>query len=162
MSMKSILVPTENNDAMQSALETALLLARRCDSYMEGFALHWAINEFIGGDIVGGIPLESYKRDIADEAKKARQIFESFMQKHDVPRSTEATASLSFGWLDDAPEGESFIGSYGRVFDVIVMSRPDAKSPPCMIERLNLACSRVVGRYSYLHRRRHARSLPTS
>jgi hypothetical protein len=67
----------------------------------------------------GGIPLESYKRDIADEAKKARQIFESFMQKHDVPRSTEATASLSFGWLDDAPEGESFIGSYGRVFDVI-------------------------------------------
>jgi len=119
MSMKTILVPTENHNAMQSALETALLLARRCDSYIEGFALCWAINEFIGGDIVGGIPLERYKRDIADEAKKARQIFESFMQKHDVPRSTEATASLSFGWLDDAPEGESFIGSYGRVFDVI-------------------------------------------
>ena len=97
---------------------------------MEGFALRWAINEFIGGDIVDGIPLERYKRDIADEAKKARQIFESFMQKHDVPRSTETTESLSFGWLDDAPEGESFIGSYGRVFDVIVMSRPDAKSPP--------------------------------
>ena len=130
MSMKTILVPTENHNAMQSALETALLLARRCDSYMEGFALRWAINEFIGGDIVGGIPLERYKRDIADEAKKARQIFESFMQKHDVPRSTETTESLSFGWLDDAPEGESFIGSYGRVFDVIVMSRPDAKSPP--------------------------------
>jgi hypothetical protein len=161
MSMKTILVPTENHNAMQSALETALLLARRCDSYMEGFALRWAINEFIGGDIVGGIPIESYKRDIADEAKKARQIFESFMQKHNVPRSTETTASLSFSWLDDAPEGESFVGSYGRVFDVIVMSRPDAKSPPCTIERSNLACSRVVGRYSYLHRRRHARSLPT-
>ena len=161
MSMKTILVPTENHDAMQSALETALLLARRCDSYMEGFALRWAINEFIGGDIVGGIPLERYKHDIADEAKKARQIFESFMQKHDVPRSTETTQSLSFGWLDDAPEGESFIGSYGRGFDVIVMSRSDANSPPCTIERSNLACSRVVGRYSYLHRRRHARSLPT-
>src|ERR1019366_4712080 len=130
MSMKTILVPTENHDAMQSALETALLLARRCDSYMEGFALRWAINEFIGGDIVGGIPLERYKHDIADEAMKARQFFESFMQKHDAPRSTETTESLSFGWLDDAPEGESFIGSYGRVFDVIVMSRPDAKSPP--------------------------------
>jgi len=130
MSMKTILVPTENHNAMQSALETALLLARRCDSYIEGFALCWAINEFIGGDIVGGIPLERYKRDIADEAKKARQIFESFMQKHNVPRSTETTASLSFSWLDDAPEGESFVGSYGRVFDVIVMSRPDAKSSP--------------------------------
>jgi len=130
MSMKTILVPTENHNAMQSALETALLLARRCDSYIEGFALCWAINEFIGGDIVGGIPLERYKRDIADEAKKARQIFESFMQKHNVPRSTETAASLSFSWLDDAPEGESFVGSYGRVFDVIVMSRPDAKSSP--------------------------------
>jgi hypothetical protein len=84
MSMKTILVPTENHNAMQSALETALLLARRCDSYIEGFALCWAINEFIGGDIVGGIPLERYKRDIADEAKKARHIFESFMQKHDA------------------------------------------------------------------------------
>jgi hypothetical protein len=103
MSMKTILVPTENHDAMQSALETALLLARRCDSYMEGFALRWAINEFIGGDIVGGIPLERYKRDIADEAKKARQIFESYTQKHNVP-PIEAGAVLlpsRAAWLDE-------------------------------------------------------------
>jgi len=130
MSMKTILVPMENHDAIQSALETALLLARRCDSYMEGFALRWAINEFIGGDVVGGIPLETYRADIAEEAKQARQIFESFMQKHDVPRSTEKTVSPSFGWLDTAPEGERFVGSYGRVFDVIVMNRSDAKSTP--------------------------------
>jgi nucleotide-binding universal stress UspA family protein len=128
MSMKTILVPTENHDAMRSALETALLLARRYDSYMEGFALRWAINEFIGGDVVGGLPLETYREDIAEEAKQARQIFESFMQKHDVPRSTKTTVSLSFGWSDAAPEGESFVGSYGRVFDVIVMNRPHAKS----------------------------------
>ena len=58
MSMKSILVPTENNDAMQSALETALLLARRYDSYIEGFALRWSINDFIGGDMMGGFLAE--------------------------------------------------------------------------------------------------------
>ena len=34
MSMKTILVPMENHDAMQSALDTALLLGRRCDSYV--------------------------------------------------------------------------------------------------------------------------------
>jgi nucleotide-binding universal stress UspA family protein len=130
MSMKTILVPMENHDAVQSALETALLLARRWDSYIEGFALRWAINEFMVGDVVGGMPLAMYKQDIAEEAKQARQIFESFMQKHDVPRATEATESLSFGWLDEAPEGESFIGSYGRVFDVIVMNRRDANSIP--------------------------------
>ena len=36
--------------------------------------------------------------------------------------------SLSFGWFDDAPEGAGFVGSYGRIFDVIVISRPDANS----------------------------------
>jgi nucleotide-binding universal stress UspA family protein len=130
MGMKTILVPIENHDAMQSALETALLLGRRCDSYIEGFALRWAINEFMVGDVVGGMPLETYRQDIAEEAKKARRIFETFMQQHDVPRSTETTESLSFGWLDDVSEGESFIGSYGRVFDVIVMNRRDAKWSP--------------------------------
>jgi nucleotide-binding universal stress UspA family protein len=35
---------------------------------------------------------------------------------------------LSYGWLDDAPEGEDFVGSHGRVFDVIVMSRSEANS----------------------------------
>src|ERR1700690_3436359 len=115
MSMKTILVPTENHDAMQSALETALLLARRCDSYMEGFALRWGFDELAGGDMVGGVPLATYKQDSVEEARQARQIFESFMQKHDVPRSTGTTVSFSFGWLNDAPEGEGFIGSYGRV-----------------------------------------------
>src|SRR5450830_159780 len=125
MSMKTILVPMENYDAMRSALETALLLARRCNSYMEGFALRWQIGEFSGVDMMGGLPLERYTRDNAEEAKEARQIFESFMQKHDVPRSTATTEALSFGWLDNAPEGQSFVGSYGRVFDVIVMNRPE-------------------------------------
>jgi nucleotide-binding universal stress UspA family protein len=130
MSMKTILVPMENHDAMQSALDTALLLGRRCNSYIEGFALRWSINEFIVGDVMAGAPLETYREDIAEEAKKAKQIFETFMQKHDVPRAAETTESLSFGWLDDAPEGEGFIGSYGRVFDVIVMKRRDARSGP--------------------------------
>jgi nucleotide-binding universal stress UspA family protein len=130
MSMKTILVPMENHDDMQSALETALLLGRRCNSYIEGFTLRWSINEVMVGDVMGGVSLETYRDDIAEEAKKAKQIFESFMQKHDVPRATETTESLSFGWLDDAPEGEGFIGSYGRVFDVIVMKRRDARSGP--------------------------------
>ena len=128
MSMKTILVPTENHDAMRSALETALLLARRCDSYIEGFALRWSIDQIVGGDITGGLPYDTFSEDIAKEAKQARQIFESFMQEHNVPRTTKTTAGPSFGWLDEAPEGESFVGSHGRVFDVIVMHRSDTES----------------------------------
>jgi nucleotide-binding universal stress UspA family protein len=128
MSMKTILVPTEKHDAMQSVLETALLLARRYDSYIEGFVLPWVITEFLIGDVMGSIPVERYEHDTAEQVTKARHVFESFMQEHDVPRSTASTVSLSFGWLDDVPESESFVGSYGRIFDVIVMRRPDLDS----------------------------------
>jgi nucleotide-binding universal stress UspA family protein len=125
--MKTILVPTEDNSAMRSALETALLVARRCDSYIEGFALRWSVAEFAAFDPTGGIPLEIDKLAAARMEKQAWQIFESFMQGHNVPRSTAKTEALSFGWLDDAPQGgEDFVGSYGRVFDVIVLSRPGA------------------------------------
>jgi nucleotide-binding universal stress UspA family protein len=113
--MKTILVPTEDNRAMSSALETALILARRCDSYIEGFSLRWEIAEFTEAD----------HREIARIEVQARTIFESFMRKHCVPRSTTTADRPSFGWLDNAPEGDAFVGSHGRVFDVIVMGRSD-------------------------------------
>jgi nucleotide-binding universal stress UspA family protein len=73
---------------------------------------------------MGAVPLETDKLAAARMEKQARQVFECFMRGHNVPRSTAKTEALSFGWLDDAPQGEDFVGSYGRVFDVIVMSRP--------------------------------------
>jgi nucleotide-binding universal stress UspA family protein len=130
MSMKTILVPMDNHD-MRSALETALLLGQRNNSYIEGFALRWQVIELIAGiDVMGGVPLDKFKEDAEEEAKKAKQVFEIFMQEHGVPSSAETTESVSFGWLDHAAEGEDFIGNYGRVFDVIVMNRRDANSGP--------------------------------
>jgi nucleotide-binding universal stress UspA family protein len=111
---------------MRSALETALLAARRYDSYVEGFALRWSVADFAAFDPTGVTPLETDRLAAARVEERARQIFESFMQGHNLPRSTAKTEALSFGWLDDAPQSEDFVGSYGRVFDVIVMSRPDA------------------------------------
>ncbi len=40
--------------------------------------------------------------------------------------SKKVDASLSFGWLDEAPDGDAFVGNYGRVFDVIVLGKPGA------------------------------------
>ncbi len=126
--MKTILVPTESNEAMRAALVTALMLARRFDSYVEGFALRYRVNEFIAVDMAGAIPLETLREESLDEARRARALFESFMKENAVPRGGAPLAALSYGWLDNAPEGEEFVGSYGRVFDVIVMSRSEANS----------------------------------
>src|SRR5262249_33407445 len=117
MSMKTILVPTESQESMRSALTTALMLARRFDSYIEGFALRVRVNEFIAVDMAGAIPLETLREESFDEARRARTLFEAFMREHAVPRSDAAVASLSspvaspsYGWFEDAPEGEDFVG----------------------------------------------------
>ena len=40
----------------------------------------------------------------------------------------------SFTWLDSAPSGHDFVGSYGRVFDMIVLARPgDEWQSPSMV-----------------------------
>jgi len=128
MSMKTILAPMEPHEGMTAVLETALLLARQCGSYIEGFPLRFGISEFVAVDPAGSIPLETYRQESQEEAAQARQLFESFMQERNIPRSSGPTGGLSFGWLDDAPEGESFVGSYGRVFDITVLSRPDGNT----------------------------------
>src|SRR5438045_2215040 len=128
MSMKTILVPAEPRTSMSGVLQTALLIARRFDSYIEGFALRSRISEFVAVDMGGHCPTDALNREGVEEAKKTKAMFESFMQENGVPRSGQAASGVSFGWLDDAPEGEGAVGSYGRVFDLIVLSRPDANS----------------------------------
>jgi nucleotide-binding universal stress UspA family protein len=125
MTMKTILVPTEQHDLLTSTLQTALLLARKFDSYIEGFALFPAMIELYALDSGVPLPIEVKEHD-AEMAKQARGSFEKFMTDHDVARSKRGEASLSFSWLDDAPDGDAFVGSYGRVFDVIVLGRPGA------------------------------------
>ena len=127
MSMKTILVPMEPHEGMGTVLETALLLAKKRGSYIEGFPLRFGISEFVAVDPAGSIPLESYRQESQEEAAQARKLFETFMQQRGIPQSSGA-GGLSCGWLDDAPEGESFVGSYGRVFDITVLSRPDANT----------------------------------
>ena len=126
--MKTILIPTERGESMSSALQTALLLARRFDSFIEGFALQPGISQLLAVDMGASFATESFMQESIEEAKKTKAMFEAFMQEQGVPRSSQAASGLSFSWLDDAPEGEDIVGSYGRVFDLIVLSRPDATS----------------------------------
>jgi len=112
--VKTILVPTEPHDFMPSALQCANLLARKFDSYIEGFPLFPALVELYALDAGIPLPIEVKEHD-AEVAREARQLFEKFMNDNDVARSS---------WLDTAPDGDPFVGSYGRVFDIIVLGRP--------------------------------------
>jgi len=133
MNMKSILVPVEQHEVMTSTLQTALLLAKTFDSYIEGFALFPAMVELYALDPGGPLPIEFNENEV-EMAKEARGLFENFMNTRGVAKSSKVEGALSFGWLDAAPDGDRFVGSYGRVFDVIVLGRPTSgKSRPSMM-----------------------------
>ncbi len=128
--MKTILVPTELNaeqgDSMLSALDAALLLAQKFGSCMEGFALRPAVADMVAMDPDAGLTMVAVKENDAEMARQAEDLFRSFMERHNVQRRADqaAAATLSWSWLPNAPSGHDFVGSYGRVFDAIVLARP--------------------------------------
>ena len=124
--MKTILVPTERTDTIASTLATALLLAQKFDSYIEGFALRLALSSLVDMESGSAMFADRLAQQNLEVEKEARGLFESFMQDRNVPRATALRNSLSFGWLENAPEGDHFIGSHGRVFDLAVLGRPGA------------------------------------
>jgi len=130
MGFKTILVPIEQHDLVNSTLKTALLLAQKFDSYIEGFALRVAIPAAFAVGDAGVVPIPALEQDIAENEQRSRSLFENFMQEHGVACGGD-TKALSSGWLEDAPEGDHFVGSHGRVFDVIVLGKPgrDPKGP---------------------------------
>jgi nucleotide-binding universal stress UspA family protein len=133
--MKTILVPTEHNTSMASALDTALLLAKKFGASIEGFPLRPAVADLVAMDPDSGLTMVAVKENDAEMVRQAEELFRSFMTQHQVPsRAGEGEASMSFTWLDSAPSGHDFVGSYGRVFDMIVLARPgDEWQSPSMV-----------------------------
>jgi len=133
--MKTILVPTEHNAAMASALDTALLLAQKFGSCIEGFALRPAVADLVAMDPDSGLTMVAVKENDAEMVRQAEDMFRAFMAQHNVPAHTDvAQHAPTYSWLDSAPSGHDFVGSYGRVFDTIVLARPgDEWQSPSMV-----------------------------
>jgi nucleotide-binding universal stress UspA family protein len=129
--MKTILVPTEYNaehgEPMLSALDAALLLAQKFGGYIESFPLRPAVADMLAMDPDAGLTMVAVKENDAEMVRQAEVLFSSFMESHAIRRHAEdaaPAASVSWAWLSSAPSGHDFVGSYGRVFDIIVLARP--------------------------------------
>jgi nucleotide-binding universal stress UspA family protein len=122
--MKSILVPVEEHTLLHPVLDTALLLGRTFDSYIEGFALGLNLPMAMPIDIAIGIPSlldPTTRREMTDAA---RRHFETFMVAQNVPPATAGSAGLGFGWHESEMMNDAFLGSHGRAFDIVVVGRP--------------------------------------
>src|ERR1700746_254372 len=123
--MKTILVPTQNIPAMNSTLETAVLLRKRRGAYVEGIPLWFGVPEFVVAELASAFSIEIYRARRQEGTAGARKLFETFMREHGF--SARSTAEVqTYGWCAEGPPGEGLVGNHGRAFDVIVMSRPDA------------------------------------
>jgi len=134
--MKTILVPTEQNPSMASALHTALLLASKFGGWIEGFPLRPALADMVAMDPDTGLTMVAVKENDAEMVRQAEDVFRSFMERSGVAERSAAGAATgaSWSWLAAAPSGNDFVGSYGRVFDAIVLSRPGEEwQSPSMI-----------------------------
>jgi len=128
--MKTILIPTEDHDCMPSVLETALLMARTYDSYMEGFAIRPAVGTYVTVEPVSSLAISGAFDE--DTAREAQAVFEKFMQDKGVPRATgDGPATVGWAWPRTEAIDDAALGSYGRVFDLIVLGRPgrDVENP---------------------------------
>lgn len=120
--MKTILIPTEDHDAMAAVLEAARLVAQIFDSYMEGFAVRPSAASYVTIEPVGSLAISGAFDP--DAANHARQVFVSFMQAHGVPAGQGEPAVYSYGWPRTEAADDFLIGSLGRVFDLTVLGRP--------------------------------------
>jgi len=138
--MKTILIPTEDHDAMPAVFEAARLVAQKFDSYIEGFAVHPAPADFVAVDPVSSLTIAGIDDNDEDVERGAQRLFENFMRGHGVPDAKipdaeSGPAVYSHRWVRSGALGDAFIGSHGRLFDLIALGRPgraphDPRMPP--------------------------------
>ncbi|MFO0997645.1 MAG: universal stress protein [Alphaproteobacteria bacterium] len=129
--MKTILVPVEESSVLPSMLETALLAARRFDSYIEGLHVRPALPGVVAAGAAGLVAatpdlVESFERQDRERTERARQLFREFMGAKNVQEAGGPGPATKpcWGWLEEVSPGDDAVGSRGRLFDLIVVGRP--------------------------------------
>src|SRR6267154_3519934 len=110
-------------------LEAALLVARRFNSHIVG--LHSLTTEYavvFGGEMGFSISSEvdrTLEREGHERREAARSLFSAFMREHGVPLGPAAPGELSAEWREESGRQNAVAGSFGRIFDLIVVERPE-------------------------------------
>jgi nucleotide-binding universal stress UspA family protein len=126
--MKTILIPIEEHSLLHPVLETALLLGRAFDSFIEGVPVSVNLPVALPIDIAIGISSVLDPTTRREMAQAAKQHFETFMTAQNVPRIERDDSGLCFGWRNGELLSDNDLGSYGRAFDITVVGRPSGSA----------------------------------
>lgn len=122
--MKNILVPIELHSTVDSVLQTALVLARKFDSYIEGTPLGPDLPDLVAFDMPVSWTINDQNswKELADEAHRK---FDASMSAAGI--GTANGSGPSQAWSGEHSLGDSQVASYARVFDVTVLGRPGSE-----------------------------------
>jgi nucleotide-binding universal stress UspA family protein len=128
--MKSILAVPGGDNSSASVFDAALAVAKRFDSHIVGLGAGTTAPVVIPwGEMGVAVPVEA-DRVLEQEDKERRQAsraaFEAFLAGRGVPMSgAPAATGVSAEWREEQGQQNAVVGSLGRVFDLIVVERPD-------------------------------------
>ncbi|MGE3643201.1 MAG: universal stress protein [Beijerinckiaceae bacterium] len=124
--MKNILIPVELHSAIDSTLETAMLLAQQFGSHVEGLALGPDLPDLVAFDmpVSWTVTDQNTWKELAEEA---REKFNAFMTAKGVPADSAGAAGPAQNFIQEKTFGDSQVASYARLFDIAVLGRPGSE-----------------------------------
>ena len=129
MPFRSILVPLEESDILTSVLDTALVFAKRYDSYIEGLCIRPTLAGAVAVGFEGGAAAlsgteEQFEEEQRSRAERLHEHFEAFRTANGIPDPEYGVPKLCAQWVEDEASGIGVFGQRARVFDLTVVGRP--------------------------------------
>ena len=125
--MKTLLAVVGDGTA-GGVLETALLAARPFNGCIVGLnALTTEYAVVFGGEMGFSVSSEvdrTLEREGQDRREQARTLFRAVMQRHGVTIDGARGNAVSAEWREEAGRQNAVVGTLGRIFDLIVVERP--------------------------------------
>ena len=130
--MKRILAVLWGDDDGDVVLGSAFGVARLFGSRVVGIYVRPPAGEFIpSGDFGMALSqdyLDRLHRESSAKAARLRAAFQEAASRLDIkPGDVGGSDGVSAEWIEAEGSAAMFIGSYGRVFDLIVLRKPDPK-----------------------------------
>ena len=129
MAFSSILVPLEESEILDSVLGTALLFARRYDSYIEGLCIRPSLAGAVAVGFEGGAAAlsgteEQFEQEQQLRTERLHAEFQNFIEANSIPLAEDNYTKLCARWVEDEASGIGIFGQRARVFDLTVVGRP--------------------------------------
>ncbi len=105
MPFRSILVPLEESNILPSVLHTALVFAKRYESYIEGLCIRPTLAGAVAVGFEGGAAAlsgteEQFEQEQRARAERLHAEFEAFKKANNIPDPEFGVAKLCAKWVE--------------------------------------------------------------